>query len=128
MAVLSRIPGAYATLWIERGWTLSMPDLVYHTVDGLDVTLEAWKWERHIQRRHPEVTIQDIAQALTVPQRICEHREKSTQRVYQGFPRTTGFFRGSFPTVVVELISVQAGRVVTAYLTTLPYIGRQRWP
>ena len=105
-----------------------MPDLVYHTTDGLDVTLEGWNWEGHIQRRHPEVTMQDIAQALAAPQRICEHREKSTQRVYQGFPRPTGFFRGSFPIVVVELTSTQAGRVVTAYLTTLPYIGRQRWP
>ena len=69
-----------------------MPDLVYHTVDGLDVTLEMWNWKRHIQRRHPEVTIQDIAQALTIPQRICEHRDISTQRVYQGFARITGFF------------------------------------
>jgi hypothetical protein len=105
-----------------------MPDVVYHTVDGLQITLESWNWERHIQPRHPEVTEQDIADALTAPQRICDHRTISTQRVYQGAPRTRGFFRGSFPVVAVEVTNAQTGRVVTAYLTTLAYLGQQRWP
>ena len=105
-----------------------MPDVVYHTVDGLQVILESWNWERHIQLRHPEVTKQDIADALTAPQRICDHRTISTQRVYQGSPRTRGFFSGSFPVVVVEVTNAQTGRVVTAYLTTLAYLGQQRWP
>ncbi len=105
-----------------------MPDVVYHTVDGLQVTLESWNWERHIQPCHPEVTEQDIADALTAPQRICNHRAISTQRVYQGAPRTRGFFRDSFPVVVVEVTNAQTGRVVTAYLTTLAYLGQQRWP
>jgi hypothetical protein len=105
-----------------------MPDVVYHTVDGLQVTLESWNWERHIQLRHPEVTEQDIADTLTAPQRICAHRTISTQRVYQGSPRPWDFFRGSFPVVVVEVTNVQTGRVVTAYLTTLAYLGQQRWP
>ena len=105
-----------------------MPDVVYHTVDGLQVTLELWNWERHIQPRHPEVTEQDIADALTAPQRICDHRTISTQRGYQGSPRTRGFFRGSFLVVVVEVTNAQTGRVVTAYLTTLAYLGQQRWP
>jgi len=105
-----------------------MPDLVYHTIDGLQVTLESWNWERHIQLRHPEVTEQDIAQVLTAPQRICDHREISTQRVYQGFPRTRGFFRGGFAIVVIEVRSAQTGRVITAYLTALAYLGQQRWP
>ena len=105
-----------------------MPDVVYHTVDGLQVTLESWNWERHIQPRHPEVTAQDIANALTAPQRICDHRIISTQRVYQVAPRPRGFFRGSFPVVVVEVTNAQTGRVITAYLTTLAYSGQQRWP
>ena len=105
-----------------------MPDVVYHTVDGLQVTLESWNWERHIQPRDPEVTEQDIAGALTAPQRICDHRTLSTQRVYQGSPRPRGFFRGSFPVVVVEVTNAQTGKVVTAYLTTLAYLGQQRWP
>jgi hypothetical protein len=105
-----------------------MPDVVYYTVDGLQVALESWNWERHIQPRHPEVTEQDIADALTAPQRICDHRTLSTQRVYQGAPRTRGFFRGSFPVVIVEVINAQTGRIVTAYLTTLAYLGQQRWP
>jgi hypothetical protein len=104
-----------------------MPDVVYHTVDGLQVTLESWNWERHIQPRHPEVTEQDIAEALTALQRICDHRVISTQRVYQGSPRTRGFFRDSFPVVIVEVTNVQTGRVVTPYLTTLAYPGQQRW-
>jgi hypothetical protein len=107
---------------------LGMPDRVYQTVDGLQVTLEAWNWTNHIQRRHPAITESDIAQALTAPVWICHHRIEPTQRVYQGSPRSLGFFRGSFPVVVVELIDERTGRVVTAYLTTLPYPGRQRWP
>jgi len=74
------------------------------------------------------VTEQDIAETLTAPQRICDHRAISTQRVYQGSPRARGFFRDSFPVVVVEVTNAQAGRVVTAYLTTLAYPGQQRWP
>jgi hypothetical protein len=105
-----------------------MPDVVYHTVDGLQVILESWNWERHIQPRHPEMSVQDIADTLTAPQRICDHRTISTQRVYQGAPRTRGFFRGSFPMVVVEMTNARTGRVVTAYLTTLAYLGQQRWP
>jgi len=105
-----------------------MPDVVYHTVDRLQVTLESWNWERHMQPRHPEVRGQDIANALTAPQRICDHRTISTKRVHQGTPRTRGFFRGSFPMVIVEVIKAQKGRIITAYLTTLAYLGQQRWP
>jgi hypothetical protein len=107
---------------------LGMPDLVYQTADGVQVTLEAWNWTGHISRRHPSITEQDIAQALTVPEWIYDHQTESIQRVYQGTPRTTGFFRGSFPIVVVELMDERRGRVVTAYLTTLSYRGRRRWP
>ncbi len=107
---------------------LGMPDRVYQTADGVQVTLEAWNWTGHILRRHPALTAQDVAQALTVPERICDHQTEPTQRVYQGAPRTTGFFRGSFPIVVVELMDERMGRVVTAYLTTLSYRGRERWP
>jgi hypothetical protein len=50
------------------------------------------------------------------------------QRVYQGRPRLTGFFRGLFPLGVVVITGKDTGIVVTAYLTTLPYRGVQRWP
>ena len=50
------------------------------------------------------------------------------QRVYQGRPRLTGFFRGLFPLVVVAIPGKDTGTVVTAYFTTLPYRGVQRWP
>jgi hypothetical protein len=73
-----------------------MPDVVYHTVDGLQVTLESWNWELHIQPRHPEVTEQDIADALTAPQRISDHRAISTQRVYQGAQGPGAFFAVAF--------------------------------
>jgi hypothetical protein len=107
---------------------LGMSDRVYQTADGVKVTLEACNWTGHILRRHPAITEQDVAQALTIPERICDHKAEPTQRVYQGAPRTTGFFWGSFPIAVVEMMNRRRGRVVTAYPATLSYQGRQRWP
>jgi hypothetical protein len=105
-----------------------MPDVVYQTVDGLRVTLTEQRWLMHILPRHPEVTEADVAQALTAAASVCQHRMEPLRRVYQGAPRPTGFFRGHFPLVVVETTGEDTGTVVTAYLTTLPYRGVQRWP
>jgi hypothetical protein len=42
-----------------------MPDVVYQTVDGLQVTLTERRWLMHILPRHGEVTEEDVAHALT---------------------------------------------------------------
>jgi len=105
-----------------------MPDVVYQTVDGLHVTLTERRWVTHILLRHEEVTEADMAQALTASACVYQHRTEPLRRVYQGSPRPTGFFRGYFPLVIVEITGEDTGTVVTAYLTTLPYRGVQRWP
>jgi hypothetical protein len=105
-----------------------MPDVVYQPVDGLRVTLTEQRWLMHILPRHPEVTEADVAQALTAAVCVYQHRMEPLRRVYQGDPRPTGFFRGHFPLVVVAITGEDTGTVVTAYLTTLPYRGVQRWP
>jgi hypothetical protein len=105
-----------------------MPDVVYQTVDGLRVTLREQRWLVHILPRHGEVTEADVAQALTASVCVYQHGTDPMQRVYQGRPRLTGFFRGLFPLVVVAITGKDTGTVVTAYLTTLPYRGVQRWP
>lgn len=107
---------------------LDMPDVVYQTVDGLHVTLAERRWVMHILRRHAEVTEADVAQALTAAVCVYQHRMEPLQRVYQGIPRLTGFFRCLFPLVVVAVTGKDTGTVVTAYLSTLPYQGVQRWP
>lgn len=105
-----------------------MPDRVYNTLDGLQVVLEEETWLKHIQSRHSEVTELEVAEALQDPARICSHTSRQSRRIYQGQPRATGFFRGSFPLIVVALIDAYNGRVVTAYLERLPYRGQQLWP
>lgn len=105
-----------------------MVEAVYNTPDGVQVVLEEETWLNHIQHRHDEVLEADIASALCQPARMCAHTSISTQRLYQGLPRATGFHRHSFPIVVVEMTGVRTGRVVTAYLTRLACRGRQLWP
>jgi hypothetical protein len=117
-----------STAEAEHGWTWGMPDLVYQTADGLQVTLDQRAWTDHIQHRHPEVTTDDIAQALMQPVRICGPTSDSAKRVYQGAARPSGFFRDSFPLVVVVLAEEYTGRVITAYLERRPYRGEQLWP
>jgi hypothetical protein len=94
-----------------QGWLPGMPDLVYQTADGLQVTLDEQTWTHHIQPRHPEVTDQNIAQTLTRPVRICAHTSIPMRRIYQGSARTSGFFKESFPLVVVSAIGERTGRV-----------------
>jgi hypothetical protein len=115
-----------AACWALLG--LDMPDVVYQTIDGLQVTLTERRWLTHILPRHGEVTEADVAQALTAAVCVYQHRTDPMQRVYQGRPRLAGFFRGLFPLVVVVITGKDTGAVVTAYLTTLPYRGVQRWP
>jgi hypothetical protein len=84
-----------AACWALLG--LDLPDAVYQTVDGLRVTLTERRWLTHILPRHAEVTEADVAQALTAAVCVYQHRADVMQRVYQGPPRLTGFFRGLFP-------------------------------
>ena len=105
-----------------------MPDVVYQAVDGLQVTLTERRWLIHILPRHGEITEADVAQALTAAACVYQHRTDPMQRIYQGHPRPTGFFRGLFPLVVVAVSGEDTGTVVTAYLTSLPYRGVQRCP
>src|SRR3954464_3580210 len=108
--------------------TTIMTSTVYATPDGIQVTLDADTWTRHIQARRPYVMESDLAMALRQPVRIYTDTSFPNRRVYQGPPRTTGFFRNSFLLVVVALTSEHTGRVVTAFLTEQPYRGRQLWP
>ncbi len=105
-----------------------MQDLLFQSFDGLQVILEAQRWINHITKGHPEVTEQDVENTLGSPVRICDHKLLARRRIYEGVPRTTGFYRGGFPVVVVELTGESTARVITAYLDTLPYKGVQRWP
>jgi hypothetical protein len=98
------------------------------TLDGIEVTLYADTWTRHIQARRPHVTKPELAQALQQPVRIYADTSYADRRVYQGPSRTTGFFRNSFLLVVVALTGECTGRVVTAILTEQLYQGRQLWP
>ena len=105
-----------------------MPDQHYVTSDGLQVTLTEQRWLTHIVPRHPEVTEADVAQALRAPVGIYDHRTHPTRRVYQGAPRSTGFFRGQIPLVIVAITGATTGTVLTAFLTPRPYRGVSRWP
>ena len=105
-----------------------MPDVVYQTVDGMRVTMTERRWATHILPRHAEVTEGDVAQALTAAVRVYQHRTDPARRIYQGPPRTRGFFQRLIPTVVVEVTGADTGAVVTAYLSSLAYRGVQRWP
>lgn len=108
----------------------SMPDVVFLTPDGLHVVLEEWNWTNHIQPAHPEVLQEDIEHALRSPMRIYDHTSSAKRRVHESAPRTSGAVRyvGLFRRVIVERLSGQAGRVVTAMLTRRSYRGTQRWP
>jgi hypothetical protein len=101
---------------------------VYATPDGIHVTMDADTWTRHIQARRPDVTEAELVRALREPVRIYADTSFADRRVYQGPPRTRGFFRNSFLLVVVALTGVDTGRVVTAILTEQAYRGRQLWP
>jgi hypothetical protein len=102
------------------------PDVVYAAADGLQVTLEPHAWA-HIQQRHPEVTLDYIAQALIRPVRICDHKTEPGQQVYEGAPGATPWL-AVFPVVIVERRGAATGMVVTARLSRRPYPGAQRWP
>jgi hypothetical protein len=100
----------------------------YTTLDGIQVTLHEDTWTNHIQARRPDVTEPELARALLHPVQIYADTSYADRRVYQGPPRTSGFFRNSFLLVVVALTGERTGRVVTAILTEQPYQGRQLWP
>jgi hypothetical protein len=104
-----------------------MQDLVYAAADGLQVTLYVRTWN-HIHQRHPEITLPDIARALTNPVRICDHRQYPQQQIYEGPPGTTTQGPSVFPVVIVARLSDQAGVVVTARVSRRAYRGGQRWP
>jgi hypothetical protein len=104
-----------------------MQDLMYAAADGLQVTLTARTWD-HIHQRHPEVTLADIARALTRAFRVCAHRQYPEQQVYEGPQGTTGHGPRVFPVVIVQRVSAQVGVVVTARVSRRPYRGGQRWP
>jgi hypothetical protein len=106
---------------------MSLQDVVYAAADGLQVTLYVRTWRDHIQQQHPEVTLSDIERALISPVRVCDHRRYPDQQIYEGPP---GMTQGPdiFPVVVVERLSHQAGKVVTARVGRRPYRGVQRWP
>jgi hypothetical protein len=101
---------------------------IYITPDGIHVTLEWDTWARHIQARRPDIRKTDLGMALCQPARIYADTSYPDRRVYQGAPRTSGFFRNSFLLVVITLTGEQTGRVVTAFLTQQAYQGRQLWP
>jgi hypothetical protein len=103
-------------------------DVVYAAADGLQVTLYFRTWRDHIHLKHPEVTLSDIERALISPVRICHHRQYQTQQIYEGPPGTTMQGPDIFPVVVVERLSQQAGKVVTARVSRRSYRGVQRWP
>jgi hypothetical protein len=105
-----------------------MSPAVYTTFDGIQVTLHADTWTKHIQARRPDVTESELARALLQPIYIYADTFHADRRVYQGLPRTSGFFRNSFLLVVVALTDERTGRVVTAFLTEQIYQGRQLWP
>lgn len=98
------------------------------TPDGLEVILDPATWSQHIQTRHGEVTKDELRQTLVTPRRICAHTSNPRRRIYEGTPRRSGFFRGSFLLVVVALTDERSGRVLTAYLDQRPYRGEQLWP
>jgi hypothetical protein len=104
-----------------------MQDLTYAAADGLQVLLPARTWD-HIRQRHPEVTLADIASALTRPSRICDHRQYPEQQIYEGPAGTTRLGPRVFPVVIVQRVSAQGGVVVTARVSRRPYRGGQRWP
>jgi hypothetical protein len=101
---------------------------VYETPDGIQVTLDRGRWARHIHGRRPHITETELAMALQQPVRIYADKTIADRRVYQGAPRTTGFFRNSFLLVVVALTGERTGWVVTAFLTEQTYQGYQLWP
>jgi hypothetical protein len=105
-----------------------MPDRVYRTSDGLQVILEEETWLHHIQDKHMEVTEAEIGEALQHPARICAHTSYPDRRIYEGRPRASGFFHGSFVVVVVAITGTMIGHVITAHLATLRYRGQQLWP
>lgn len=107
---------------------LGMSPTVYTTFDGIQVTLHAKTWTKHVQARRPDVTEPELVRALLQPVKIYADTSYTDRRVYQGPPRTSGFFRNSFLLVVVALTGERAGRVVTAILTEQPYQGRLLWP
>jgi hypothetical protein len=96
--------------------------------DGIQVTLLYRTWRDHIQLRHPEVTLPDIAQALTNTLKVCAHRQYPDQQIYEGHPGTTMYGSNIFPVVVVERLNNIAGVVVTARVSRRSYRGVQRWP
>jgi hypothetical protein len=105
-----------------------MGPTTYTTLDGIQVTLHADTWTKHIQARRPDITEPELARALVQPVQIYADTSYADRRVYQGAPRTSGFFRNSFLLVVVALTGEHTGRVVTAFLTEQSYQGRQLWP
>jgi hypothetical protein len=105
-----------------------MSPATYITLDGIQVTLHVDTWQKHIQARRPDVTEPELARTLMQPIYIYSDTFYPDRRVYQGSPRTSGFFRNSFLLVVVALTGERTGRVVTAILTEQPYQGRQLWP
>jgi hypothetical protein len=105
-----------------------MSPATYMTLDGIQVTLHETTWTKHIQARRPDVTEPELARALLQPVQIYADTSNADRRVYQGPPRTSGFFRNSFLLVVVGLTGEHTGRVITAILTEQAYQGRQLWP
>ena len=105
-----------------------MSPATYMTFDGIQVTLHADTWTKHLQARRPDVTESELARALLYPVKIYADTSYADTRVYQGLPRSAGFFRNSFLLVVVAVTGEPTGRVVTAILTEQSYQGRQLWP
>jgi hypothetical protein len=105
-----------------------MSDRLYNTSDGLQVILEEETWLDKLQVKHAEVTEAEIGEVLEHPARICAHTSYPDRRIYEGRPRAGGFFRGSFPLVVIAITGTVTGRVITAHLVPRPYRGRQLWP
>jgi hypothetical protein len=107
-----------------------MPPLTYRTVDGLTVRLTYERWVEHISPRHPEVTLEDVENALTQTTRICAHKEHPNRRVYEGQPRAHELYAryNWIPTVAVQLDSKETGWVITAYRAPRRYQGAQLWP
>lgn len=87
------------------------------TFDRIQVTLHPDTWTKHIQARRPDVTEPELARTLRQPVQIYADTSHADRRVYQGLPRTSGFFRNSFLLVVVALTGEHSGRVIIAILT-----------
>jgi hypothetical protein len=65
----------------------------------------------------------------TIIQPVSVHETSDVaRRLFRGSTIGTGFFKGSFPCVIVEYDRADVGYLRTAYLETLDPKGKVLWP